>query len=76
MSGKRIRRLAVMLAATAAMFCLVAVLGCEQEAGSRAVETDSEPRVVQTAEPAEAFSFEDEAVVACRPIRESSDGMS
>ncbi|MHC4192285.1 MAG: beta-L-arabinofuranosidase domain-containing protein, partial [Planctomycetota bacterium] len=65
MSGKRIRRLAVMLAA--AMFCVVAVSGCDQETGSKAVETDSEPEVVQTTELAVAFSFEDSAVALPSP---------
>jgi DUF1680 family protein len=56
-----------MPAAAAAMFCLVVVSGCEQEAGSRAVKTDSEPHLVQKAEPADAFSFEDVAVALPSP---------
>ena len=42
----------------------VLICGC---GSTEVVETDSEPQVVQASEPAEVFSFEDEAVALPSP---------
>ena len=46
---------------------LTASLGLSGCGSTGAVKTDSEPQVVQTAEPAEAFSFEDAAITIPSP---------